>query len=364
MKADYVVVGGGVVGLSICYGLLKRGKRVICVDGSDNDFRASRGNFGLVWVQSKGIDAPHYAQWTRRSVKAYPEFVAQLKADSGMDVFYQFTGGYEYFLDSDEMAERVEQFSSLRDKLEGDYPFELFDAERIRAEEPMVGPAVVGATYYPEDGHINPLQLLHALSAACHNLGLRHLTSELVEDIEHKSGFALQTAKGTRVEADKLVLAAGLGAAKLGPKLGFKAEVVPQRGQVLVTEKLPSLINRPSLRIRQVNEGAIQIGDSKEAVGYDDHENAVITAKIAQHAIGVMPFLENIRLVRTWGALRVMSRDGLPVYQRSKRYSGASLVTCHSGITLAATHATGLIDWLESSESAPDLGLFGEARFE
>ncbi len=68
----------------------------------------------------------------------------------------------------------------------------------------------------------------------------------------------------------KVILSAGLGAAQLGPKMGFKAPVRPQRGQVLITEKLPKIINRPSLIARQVDEGGIQIGATNEEVGLDD----------------------------------------------------------------------------------------------
>ncbi|HSG56041.1 MAG TPA: FAD-dependent oxidoreductase, partial [Paracoccaceae bacterium] len=51
MQADYAIIGGGIVGLSVAWGLLRRGRRVIVLDGDDGSFRASRGNFGLVWVQ-------------------------------------------------------------------------------------------------------------------------------------------------------------------------------------------------------------------------------------------------------------------------------------------------------------------------
>ena len=63
------------------------------------------------------------------------------------------------------------------------------------------------------------------------------------------------------------------------------------------------------------------------------------------------------------GALRVLTPDGLPIYQESPTCPGAFLVTCHSGITLAAAHARLLPDWLEGTPNAPDLEVFREARF-
>ena len=145
--------------------------------------------------------------------------------------------------------------------------------------------------------------------------------------------------------------------------MGFKVRVKPQRGQILVTEKLPKLINRPSGIIRQVDEGGVQIGDSKENVGFDDSVTLDVAAMLAARAIKVYPDLARAKMVRSWGALRVMSPDGLPVYQQSSTMPGAFLVTCHSGITLAAAHANFLPDWIEQTRSAPDLEVFGEQRF-
>ena len=61
----YAVIGGGLVGMAIAWGLANRGKQVTVFDEGDRGFRASRGNFGLVWVQSKGLNMPDYSRWSR-----------------------------------------------------------------------------------------------------------------------------------------------------------------------------------------------------------------------------------------------------------------------------------------------------------
>ena len=71
-RYDAIVIGGGLVGSAIAYGLAREGLRVALVDEGDVAYRASRGNFGLVWVQSKGDGAPHYQRWTRRSADQWP----------------------------------------------------------------------------------------------------------------------------------------------------------------------------------------------------------------------------------------------------------------------------------------------------
>ena len=68
---DALVIGGGAVGLSVGYGLARSGDATCVLDGSDDAFRASRGNFGLVWVQNKGLSRPAYARWTMQAARQW-----------------------------------------------------------------------------------------------------------------------------------------------------------------------------------------------------------------------------------------------------------------------------------------------------
>jgi glycine/D-amino acid oxidase-like deaminating enzyme len=365
MQADVAIVGGGVVGLAVALGLRAQGSTVLVLDGDDGAFRASRGNFGLVWVQGKGVGAPHYARWTRRSVAMWRDFADEQEDATGLDLSLRQDGGFEYFTNEDELAEQVARLESLRAALDGDYPFEIVEAAALRREMPLIGPRVVAATLGAEDGHVNPLLLLRALAGSVRRAGGRVENAATVARITARPdrSFVLTLADGRTAEAAKVVLCAGLGAAALGPQLGFQAPVRPQRGQVLITEKMAPFITRPSGTIRQVNEGGVQIGATNEEVGLDDRETVAGTARVARRAVTVFPHLARARLVRSWGALRILTPDGLPIYQRSTTHPGAYLITCHSGITLAAAHARLLPLWIEGRADAPDLEAFSERRF-
>ncbi|CAE6944912.1 FAD dependent oxidoreductase [Vibrio sp. B1FLJ16] len=365
MKPEYIVVGGGVVGCAVSYGLLKAGHKVTVLDGGDSAHRASRGNFGLVWLSSKGLDAPHYAAWTRRSVNLWRGLADELEQATGEDLNLQQQGGYDFHFSEKEMMAKATQYESLRKALGTDHPYEVWNREQLIKEDPYIGPDVIGAIFGPEDGHVNPLKLLKAYTKAIQVLGANLVTGVTVNDvIKQSSGkFQVTLDDGTQYQSDKVILSAGLGASTLGPKLGFVAPISPQKGQVLITEKLPPTLKRPSGIIRQVDEGGIQIGDSKENAGFDDSDTVDMTAAIAERAIAVYPFLAQTKLVRSWGAIRIISPDGLPIYQQSKTNSGAYLVSCHSGITLAAAHSYLLPHWLEQTADAPNLELFSEDRF-
>ncbi|MEY8799152.1 NAD(P)/FAD-dependent oxidoreductase [Leisingera sp. XS_AS12] len=363
MEADYAVIGGGVVGLSVAWGLLRRGKRVTVLDGDDGAFRASRGNFGLVWVQSKGMKQPRYAAWSQRSAAAWAGFAAELEDGTGRSVGLEQNGGYDLHFSEETLYSTVAQYETLKEKLGGNYPFEVLGRNALSREEPHIGPKVAGAILHHQDGHANPLRLLQSLAEDVRRRGGRVLNGKTVTGVAKPDGFRVSCGDGTVVTAGKVILSAGLGAMELGPKLGFKAPVRPQRGQVLITEKLPKMIHRPSLIARQVDEGGIQIGATNEEAGLDDRVTQPGLSRLAAEAVAAYPALARAQLVRSWGALRILTPDGLPIYQESPELPGAYLVTCHSGITLAAAHALFLPDWLEGTSAAPDLEVFSEDRF-
>lgn len=381
-ETEIAVVGGGLVGMAVAYGLLRRGHGVTVFDEGDQALRASRGNFGLVWVQGKGIAMPDYARWTRLSAARWPELSEELTAESDVALELQQPGGLDILLSDREAEARVADLEGLRGALGGDYPFEFLGHNTLKTMVPEIGPTVVGATYCPEDGHVNPLYLLRALHGAFARRGGRLVNGSTVTQVAFRDpGFTVTRDEATRDEAtrdeitrdevthdeswqaERVVLCAGLGNARLAPMVGLDAPLVPNRGQILVTERLQPFLHYPSGLVRQVGEGAVQIGDSKEDVGFDDGTAPEVVGAIARRAVRIFPLLETVRVVRSWGALRVMSPDGHPIYARSRRCPGAALVTCHSGVTLAAAHALVLADWIAEGTGPDYMEAFRAERF-
>src|SRR5688572_21667826 len=97
-ETDVAVVGGGLVGASLAWGLAGAGTRVTVLDEGDVAFRASRGNFALVWVQGKGLGLPQYAMWSRASADSWAQLRDDLRDETGIDVSFQRPGGFELFL--------------------------------------------------------------------------------------------------------------------------------------------------------------------------------------------------------------------------------------------------------------------------
>ena len=350
--------------MAIAYGLQRLGQQVTVFDESDRAYRASRGNFGLVWVQGKGVALPSYARWTRLSASLWPEFAAELYDATGLSLELQQRGGIDICLTEEEAQQNLSRLESLRSALDGDYPFEFLGHNALRELVPEIGAKVTGATYCPEDGHVNPLYLLQALYKAFRRQGGEVQNDGQITAIRPvDQGFMLDHRLHDQVRAGKVVLCAGLGNARLAPMVGLQAPVEPVRGQVLICERIKPFLNYPSVQIRQVGEGAVQIGDSKENVGFNDDTTPSVLAQIAYRAVQVYPLLQHVRMVRAWGALRVMSPDGHPIYDQSLCYPGAWVVTCHSGVTLAAVHAQVLAGWIVGQQRPPYVENFSAKRF-
>jgi hypothetical protein len=149
-----------------------------------------------------------------------------------------------------------------------------------------------------------------------------------VERIEPlAAGFRLHTPSGP-IEAERVVLAAGLGNATLAPMVGLTAPVRPNKGQVLVLERRQPFLPFPLETMRQTAEGTVLLGDSQEDAGIDTTLGLDVLGAIARRAVRVLPALAGVRVIRAWAALRVLTPDGLPIYAHSAAHPGASLVSC------------------------------------
>ena len=363
-NSDVIIVGGGLIGLSVAYGLARRGHDCVVLDASDTDFRAARGNFGLVWVQGKGSGFSAYADWTMRSSELWPELQDELQAHNPNPIGLEQEGGIHICLSQKEYDDRAAKLEELRAHQNGRFSYEMLDRADLLKLQPGLGPDVVGGSWCPHDGHVNPLYLLRSFhkSLLMHN---SHVYSDAeVSDILHRNGiFTVQSKKGN-FQAPCVILAAGLGNRTLAPMIGLAQPVRPQKGQILVTQKTDRLITLPMTLLRQTAEGSIMIGDSHEEVGFDTSSTIDVMANIASRAKRTLPVLENQQIIRSWAALRVMSPDGYPMYDQSPTHPGGFAITCHSGVTLAAAHCFDLAADIETGQLGIGLEPFTERRFD
>jgi glycine/D-amino acid oxidase-like deaminating enzyme len=363
---DAIVIGGGLVGAAIGYGLQRQGLATLLLDEGDIAHRASRGNFGLIWVQSKGLGNPHYQRWTRGSAEEWPALAKDLNARTGIDPRRHQPGGVTFCLGEEEFEARSQVMARMQAEA-GNFGFEyrMIRAAEARDMLPGIGPEVTGVSWTPYDGHASPLHLLRALHTGFTGLGGTYLPNAgVTESTAAPRDFSVSAA-GQRFTAPRVVLAAGLGNAALAPRFGLEAPVVPERGQILVTERTQNLLPMPTVSLRQTAEGSLMIGDSKEDAGLDTvTQSPEIMKSMARRAVRCFPWIAELNIVRAWSALRVMAPDGLPIYDQSERFPGAFTANCHSGVTLAGTHANRLAPMIAAGALNRDISGASARRFD
>jgi glycine/D-amino acid oxidase-like deaminating enzyme len=312
--------------------VVRDGVNTIMLDGSDGSLRAARGNFGLVWVQSKGLGLQRYADWSRESAHLWGDFAADLKDSAGIDVNHQNGGGLNILLSEEERENCRRSIDIMRQQ--------------------------AGA-----DGHVNPLKLLRSLHRGFTELGGRYFPSNEVSKITHDGSAFVAESSSSRFTAPKIVLACGHGITNLAPMVGLNTPIRPQRGQVLVTERIEAIVEMALGSIRQTDEGGFMFGNSEEETGLDDGTTLPVTQNIAARAVKAFPQMENLRLVRNWGCIRILTPDKCAIYDESETMPGAYVATSHSGVTLAAVNARHISRWVATGETQPNFDHFSARRF-
>ena len=363
--ADVIVIGAGTVGAAIAYGLARKALRVTMLDGADTDFRAARANFGLVWVQGKGMAMPAYQALSRQSADLWPDFHEELARRTGGTLHYERNGGLAFCLGEAEFETRRLALQRLHNALGGDADWEMLERPALEKLLPNIrlGPDVTGASFGRRDGHVNPLRLLAALHGAFLQLGGSLHTGSAVRTIKGGGSFVVET-DSSRHEAARIVIAAGLGTAALARQIGLDIPLRPQRGQILVTERLAPFLPLPASGLRQTGEGTVMIGATQEEVGFDTAATGEAAARLGAKAVRVVPALAAVRVVRQWSGLRVLTPDSFPIYTQSPSHPGAFVALCHSGVTLAALHATILADAVAAGALPAALEVFHQRRFD
>ena len=310
---------------------------------------------------------PAYGFWTRRSADLWQSFADELKEETGVNTHYVKSGGLAYCLGEAEFGNRAETIRRMREQAERDpYEARMLDRGELMQMMPRVtfGPEVLGASYGPHDGHVSPLNLLHALHSGLKRLGVDYRPGLPALEVKPVSdGFEVRTPQGI-LSTPKVVLAAGHGIMPLMKPLGFNVEIIAERGQIMVSERMAPMGLLPANGVRQTAEGTFLIGTTNEEVGFEVSTTPQAGATMVRRALRVLPALAQVRIVRTWAGLRTLTKDESPVYEESAQYPGAFLATCHSGVTLAAVHAIDLADAIHKGELGAGIEPFHSRRFD
>ena len=354
--AEVVVVGGGIRGVAITYGLARAGVNVVLLEKRFIASAASGLNMGYVNVSAKGPE--HYTILSKLSADIYPE----LNEELGGGFEYEKNGALdvaETDADFDYLSRTVEE----RNRVPG-IDMKMLGPKETRSLEPAITPDIRGSRWCPIDGVVHPLKLVRALLKAAVRKGAIVHCGEEVRDIRVCSG-RIESVVTTNLEISTHVVVdtAGIHAAEIARMVKVNLPVFPERGQIIITEPLPRILNRAVGPFKQYGDGQVLIGASNEDVGENTAVTPEILSKLAREAIRILPVLKRAQVIRCTAGLRPMTPDRHPVYQKVSEVSDFYIAVGHSGFTLAPVTAKIFTDLILQGETNVALDAYRHERF-
>jgi glycine oxidase len=341
--ADVVIIGGGVIGASIAFHLAERGVQVTLLERYRAGGHASRASAGLLHpITTPEIPEPLRAL-SAASFARFPELVARLREQSGIDPAYQTCGWLRVALGEEAVA-------ALRTYLAAqDYQIRLIDGEEARRLEPALSPKVLSAVHAPLGAQVYVPALLQAYLHAAAHLGARIRTGVEVRAlrIDGVRVLGVETIDGERIGAAHTVIAGGAWTAFMLAQLAMSVPVFPMRGQILSLHALPaplrSVVFGSQVYLAPKVDGSVVVGATYEDAGFDDRLTAAGVAMLLGGAQEVVPVLADATFRQAWIGLRPASRDGLPFLGPVPGWEGVSVATGHTAEGVLLSPITGLL---------------------
>jgi glycine/D-amino acid oxidase-like deaminating enzyme len=361
LRADVVVVGTGIAGAATAYFLARSGVNVVLVDRCGPAAEASGGNAGM--IGESGGDPATTMQLQQRSVHLYREL-----AREGGDDFELVMGGRLRLAITDDEVSAFEALirRSGRDGVEG----YMLHGDEVRHHEPALSDRVLAAAWFPGDGKLHPVKATNAFTRAARARGATVVKGVRITSLRHAGGrMRAVTTDAGEIEVGEVVLAAGAWTPQLAATAGVHVPVYPGKGHMLATESLPRVTSRvlraERLGTRQLANGEMLVGSEVEHAGYDKSVNPRRIEEYLAFMQALVPSLQGARVARSWGCLRPMSIDHLPIVGPVPGVAGLHVNTGHgrSGMGLAPASAEALVEVMLTGRSGLDIAAYAMQRF-
>lgn len=368
-KPEILIVGGGVIGLSIGWELQRAGRRVIVFDRDEAGRAASWQAGGMLAPAAEiGFEEPELYRFSRESTELWPDFVRRLESDSRREVGFRREGTLVVSDDADSQARlrRVYEF-----QLEQQLNVRWLSGDQARDLEPFLAPRVTAGVLSPDDVQVDNRKLVLALIDAIRRTGgeVRERTPIIRVEPDALSPRVV-TADGEEVEGEVVVLAAGAWCREVdGLPKEARPPIRPVKGQMVELRvirpfALDRVVRGPHGYLVPKESGRLLIGATSEEMGYDTEVTAGGIYKLLEGAWEIVPGIYDLPLTDSWAGLRPASRDHQPIIGFSSA-PGIFMATGHyrHGIMLAPLTARVAADVILGRETSPWPGPFSPLRF-
>jgi glycine oxidase len=366
LDSDVVVIGGGVIGLSIARVLALRGVRgVTVIDKDDFGREASWAAGGILAPQVEADAADDFFRLAHASRDLYPAFAKELRLESGIDVELDTTGTLYVALTEEQESElrrryRWQQSEGLE--------VEWLTRAEVRALEPCLSADVRCALRFPNDFQVENRRLVEALLVSNRKSGVSLIDHCTVNQVSVTTGKVrgVETSQGF-IGSKRVVLAAGAWSSMVDPQRILQVE--PIRGQMLCFRSQPQIARHVIYGARGYliprRDGRLLAGSTSEHSGFDKRVTDEGAAAIKSMALEIVPQIATLSLMDTWAGFRPRAPDDLPVLGRSADIDGLWYATGHyrNGILLAPITGKLIAEAIASGKVSSLMSVFSPERF-
>ncbi len=363
------IIGGGVIGLSIGWQLLRHGKQVEIFESKEAGKSASWVSAGMLApVSEAGFEEMDLLNLNLESIKQFPKFADELKEDSGIDIDFRTEGTMMIAVDRDQ-AEHLRRLYEFRKKIE--LPVEWLTGSEAREREPELSPAIKSAVWIPNDYQVDNRNLILALIEAVKKRGGTIHEHTPVESVSVSDN----TITGIFVNGEsktyrKVVLANGAWARDMkGLPEDVRPPVRPVKGQILTLRMTKEFTLQKVLRSQKVyfapkKDGRLIVGATVEEKGFESYPTAGGVKFILEEAWEAVPGIYDLPLEEINVGFRPSSRDNEPIISDTS-VGGLYIATGHfrHGILLTPVTAYEMTNIIINGKSSELIEPFSLLRF-
>lgn len=367
--SDILIIGAGMIGLSIARELHKKGFRKITIlekgkIGREASFAAA----GMLAVQSETDKPDDFFNFCNESNKLYPQFAEELFDETGVDIELDREGTlYLAFNERDE--------NELRKRFEwqkkAGLTVEKLSAIETHKLEPFVSPDILGSLFFPNDWQVENRKLIHALEKYAEFSGIEVRENCEVKNLLIEEGNIVGAESETeKFFAGKTVLATGAWTSLIKAESFALPEVKPVRGQIIEFQTAKRLFQKviysPRGYLVPRQDGRILTGATVEDSGFDKTISDFATEFLRENALEIAPNLANLKIHDQWVGLRPFVSDGLPILGEISETENLFIATAHyrNGILLAPITAKILAEKIADDKNSEFFEKFSPQRFD
>lgn len=368
---DAIIIGGGVIGLSIARQLAIDGRRVTLLERGVCGAEASWAGAGVLAPCN-----PHrrdtIADLRQRSLQLYPAFCKQLREETGIDPEYEPCGELELALDDASLRSLQSDADAGSDfqTSDGRPAYQFHQPDAARKLEQLIHPEILGAMECRLTAQIRNPRLLRALKQSCTTRGVEiHEQTEVTDFVRDGSSVVGVRSGALRFLAAKTILCAGAWSSQISATIAPLIPVYPVRGQMILMkfDRRPfhHIIARGKTYLVPRRDGHVLLGATEEhESGFNKRTTATGIAALVEKGMKLVPMIRDAAIVSTWAGLRPGTPDENPYIGPIPGFDGLLAATGHfrAGLILTPITAEIIAAWVKNSAIPFDVELLAPGR--